>query len=40
MLAVDVRAGREDPRSGEMIGGDHPAQLDELLLPLPGSESS
>ena len=34
MLAVDVRTRREDPWCGEMIGGDHPTQFDELLLPL------
>ena len=35
VLAVDVRAGREDARPGQTVGRDHPAQLVELLVPLP-----
>ena len=36
ILAVDVRAGREDARPGQAVGRDHLAQLEELLVPLPG----
>jgi hypothetical protein len=36
MLAVDVRPGRENPRPGKSVGRDHPPQLDELVVPLPG----
>src|SRR5207247_2047189 len=35
-LAVDMRAGGEDPGRGQTIRGNHPAQLDELLFPLAG----
>src|SRR6266540_4300165 len=33
-VAVDVRAGREDPRTGTAVRGDYPPQLVELLVPL------
>ena len=36
VLAVDVRAGREDARPGQAVRHDHAPQLLELLLPLAG----